>query len=287
MQSKICRQCGAADVTTGLRYASFTLRAQCAHCGGPLPLFGPLREVPCEACGKTTPITANEWGRILMFGAQGFASMNIGRHEIATGTAPHAKPACASCATPMPLDVLAVGSDASATCTCGEEIATYPAPAWLREEVPALEQLYGAEREGSPSKPTRARVEPVAMACPKCGGSLDIAADAQRTTKCTFCGASIYLPDDLWRSLHPVKTVRAWTVAFEGELLTKDKLASRAKEAAALAEIAARHEREIAQAAEAAARERAEMKRSQRTMLIVFLVLFVGGLGAIAFFSSR
>jgi hypothetical protein len=283
-----CRKCGAANAVAGLRHASFTLRAQCAHCGGPLPLLGPLREVPCEACGKTTPITANEWGRILMFASRCVSSMNIGRHEIASGFAPHAKPACASCATPMPLDALAIGTDTSAKCACGEALVTYPAPAWLRDELPALVQLYGADREASTTPATRAHVEPVVMACPKCGGSLDIAADAQRTTKCTFCSASIYLPDDLWRALHPVKTVRAWTLAFEGgTLVNKQTLADRVQEAQKVADDAARHQREITEAAEAAARERVETKRANRTMLIVAVVLFVVSVGAVAFCSSR
>ena len=227
-----------------------------------------MREVLCDACAKTTPITANEWGRIFAVGAK-VSSTKIG-HEITMDILPSAKPACGSCATPMPLDVLAIGSDATATCKCGEPLVTYPAPPWLREAVPALVQLYGADREDTTSQPTRAHVEPVAMACPKCGGSLDIAADAQRTTKCKFCSASIYLPDDLWRSLHPVKTVRAWTFAFEGALTTTEDAARRA--------------RELTEAAEAFARDRTKMKR-YRMQLIVFVVLLVAGLGAIAIFS--
>jgi hypothetical protein len=264
------------NATAGLRYASFTLRAQCAHCGGPLPLLGPLREVPCDACGKTTPITASEWGRILAAGARGVASISVGRHEITNGMAPSAKPVCASCSAPAPLDALAIGSDTSAKCACGEVLVTYPAPAWLREEVPALVQLYGADREGSSAATTRTHVEPVAMACPKCGGSLDIGGDAQRTTKCTFCSASIYLPDDLWRSLHPVKTVRAWTLASEGAVVTKADIEARASEA-----------RGVAQAAEKSARDLAAIRRSRRTMLIIFAVLMLVGLGAVALFSSR
>jgi hypothetical protein len=48
------------------------------------------------------------------------------------------------------------------------------------------------------------------MACPSCGGALKSAADTQRTTSCEFCGSSVYLPDDLWRRLHPAKKAQPW-----------------------------------------------------------------------------
>jgi hypothetical protein len=58
---------------------------------------------------------------------------------------------------------------------------------------------------------------PVLMQCPGCGGPLAITHDSPRTTRCQHCKADVYLPDDLWRRLHPAKTVREWYVRFEGE----------------------------------------------------------------------
>ncbi|MBN1150432.1 hypothetical protein JXA84_04325 [candidate division WOR-3 bacterium] len=58
---------------------------------------------------------------------------------------------------------------------------------------------------------TENSTEPVAFACPKCGGFLDIDGK-DRMVKCSFCNASVYLPDDLWMRLHPVKTITRWYV---------------------------------------------------------------------------
>ncbi len=53
--------------------------------------------------------------------------------------------------------------------------------------------------------------EPVAFACPKCGGFLDVDGK-ERMIKCSFCSASVYLPDDLWMRLHPADTITRWFV---------------------------------------------------------------------------
>jgi hypothetical protein len=203
-----------------MRFASFTLRAQCAHCGGPLPLVGPIRSIVCTACSKATPISADEWGRILKFAAQGVGSMNIGRHEIVVGTLPSPKPACATCGALVPLEA---GADTATACACGARLGSYPAPPWLAEQLPAIAQIYGADRESDGAASGVAvtsvsAMQPVVMACPSCGGGLNLTTESQRTTRCTFCRASVYLPDDLWRVLHPVKTVRAWSIGYSGKL---------------------------------------------------------------------
>jgi hypothetical protein len=63
----------------------------------------------------------------------------------------------------------------------------------------------------------------VVLNCPKCGGALTITAESTRMTPCEFCQAQVYLPDDLWQALHPVKTARRWYVRCEG--LTKGQRA--------------------------------------------------------------
>src|SRR5258708_39741314 len=61
------------------------------------------------------------------------------------------------------------------------------------------------------------------MTCPQCGGALHIPADTNRTTTCQFCSVDFYLPDDLWRRLHPVKVVEPWCVRFEGRTRHDDR----------------------------------------------------------------
>lgn len=55
------------------------------------------------------------------------------------------------------------------------------------------------------------------MGCPKCSASLDITADSQRTVACKYCETDIYLPDDLWLRLHPVKKAERWYIEYSGE----------------------------------------------------------------------
>src|SRR5262249_37196322 len=56
---------------------------------------------------------------------------------------------------------------------------------------------------------------PVIMRCPECGGSLRVTSDSARTIACDHCNNNVYLPDDLWRSLHPVKRAAFWTIAWD------------------------------------------------------------------------
>ena len=50
--------------------------------------------------------------------------------------------------------------------------------------------------------------------CPACAASLKID-DSKRTITCQYCNAEIYLPDELWHELHPVKTVKRWYILID------------------------------------------------------------------------
>ena len=206
------------------RHVSLTIRSVCDHCGGPLPLLGPLRTVACAACSKETRFSADDWGIILNHvAAHGDLSCGVGSHDIEARVRGRSEPACAACAALMPLDRLAVGTDGATICACGATLTTYPAPYWLatlrRAGWAVILQVYGADRESDGAAPSVVAADsrasaPVVMACPSCGGSLNLTGESQRATRCTFCQTSVYLPDALWRILHPVKTVRAWSIAY-------------------------------------------------------------------------
>ncbi len=203
------------------RHVRFTLRSVCEQCGGPLPLLGPFRAVACAACSKETRFSPDDWGIILNHVAvSGDLSAGVGTHDIEARVLGRGEPACAACSALMPLDRLPVGADSTTTCACGATLTTYPAPYWLtkvrRAGWAAILQIYGADRESDSvaSEADSRASAPVVMACPNCGGSLNLTGESQRATRCTFCQATVYLPDALWRILHPVKTVRAWSIAY-------------------------------------------------------------------------
>lgn len=68
--------------------------------------------------------------------------------------------------------------------------------------------LIPGDEEGASVEPVVSS-EPVAFACPKCGGNLLVNGE-NRMESCEYCETRVYLPDDLWRILHPVKTKRTW-----------------------------------------------------------------------------
>ncbi len=59
---------------------------------------------------------------------------------------------------------------------------------------------------GEPTAPA-ASTRPVRFPCPSCDASLSVDGSS-RTVECSYCHTSAYLPDDLWRRLHPVRTAR-------------------------------------------------------------------------------
>ncbi len=55
---------------------------------------------------------------------------------------------------------------------------------------------------------------PVAFQCPNCAGNLTIDG-TKRMVDCSFCDTQVYLPDDLWHTLHPVKKKKRWFLLFD------------------------------------------------------------------------
>jgi len=76
-------------------------------------------------------------------------------------------------------------------------------PAWAAKELLAIVDE-DPEQLGEKS---RAATEPVRLACPACGGGLDVDG-AHRIVSCKYCHADVQLPDDVWTRLHPRRAVR-------------------------------------------------------------------------------
>ena len=53
------------------------------------------------------------------------------------------------------------------------------------------------------------------MTCGQCGGTLEIDGST-RKVGCSFCGADVFIPDDVWVRLHPASTARRWFVLTGG-----------------------------------------------------------------------
>ena len=166
------------------------LLAVCEHCGMDLPLPGPLREVPCSHCRETNRFTAAFWEELL-----DRVDWNPRNRHL-----------------PGEYDLeVTVGEPPAALV----ERAAEP-PRWL--DVPSLRRIFGAEPE-PPEEPASVVVEqsaPVVMSCPKCSASLELDEKSRRLTTCGDCGTEVYLPDELWRRLHPVTRTERWYLEYDG-----------------------------------------------------------------------
>jgi hypothetical protein len=138
-----------------------------------------------------------------------------------------ASPECARCGKGVAVASYLTREGATTTipcASCGAASPTYPAPAWLKAQLPTALQVLGGDGDvahvqtGTDLVVNEAATKPIAMPCPSCGGGLTIGVDTDRTVNCQFCSTSVFIPDELWKRLHPVKTMLRWTVTYTGKL---------------------------------------------------------------------
>jgi hypothetical protein len=156
--------------------------------------------------------------------------------------------------------------------------------------------LIGAELDISdaPAEPAVAvqveKKKPVVLACPNCQGALKASSEAARTIACEFCQADVYIPDDLWRSLHPVKKVRPWTIVHQGFLFTADQIAKEDRQAAREAqkiELRARGEMERREAVRKEAEQRARrQERTKHAAKIATVILVLAAIAGVSIYLA-
>lgn len=214
------------------RFAGFTMRTECTRCGMPLPLNAPAEVVTCNQCQTEVRVPAALWSYALeRFECDERPPAGKMRTEVATVAGfslqlqvANMKPLCEKCSAEYPVEAVAGDAATDFACTsCGDPASTWPAPDWLRKGVPTLRQIISTDPGGATAATGQAldgqlteEPAPVAMACPQCAGSLRITAKHERIVPCQFCNTDVFLPDEVWRRLHPVKTVQWWFASFEG-----------------------------------------------------------------------
>jgi hypothetical protein len=227
------------------RYCSIKLLDKCPHCGGGLPINGVLGAVLCNNCQEQTELGARYWERVLehpdndYHERQGSFSLNFETNVRWRAE----RPACTACGAELPVDDVAVGTVGSLTCAgCGHENTTYPVPQWLAGGLPSAVQVYCGEREGAGHEAAvqaGAGARPVVLSCPQCDGALKVTSASDRLVPCQFCQADVFLPDELWKRLHPAKTSETWYIRYEGP--SQDQLERERQQAEQLR----RQEREV------------------------------------------
>jgi hypothetical protein len=271
------------------RYGSFTLRTDCKHCGQPIPVNGPVQRVHCAHCQRDVDLPDAIWPHLLGHFDEVHDTLADGAGDAKSrdvlGFPVHYEyartlPRCEKCSAPFPAERLEPGTSRDFWCvSCGDPASAYPAPEWLRGVVPNATEIYSTEPGAGPAAARGVVAEaredapkPVVMTCPQCGGALKITAETERTTTCHFCRTDVYLPDDLWRRLHPAKVVRAFYVRFDGTTETQRQAARQAER-----EQRARNEgiRRAAQAEEDAREKDEEILRLKQAAYVWVQVLYV------------
>ncbi len=205
------------------RYCSIKLLDKCPHCGSGLPVNGLLGTVLCGNCQKETNLKARYWKAVLEDPdndyLEGGGSYSLNFETDVRWKAE--RPRCVQCGEELPVDDVPVGSTDDVRClSCGRGNTTYPAPGWLSDSLPSARQVYCGERPSADQGPGELEVDdgakPVVLSCPQCKGALKVTSRSDRLVPCEYCGSDVYLPDDLWKRLHPVKTSSTWYIRYEG-----------------------------------------------------------------------
>jgi hypothetical protein len=225
-----------------MRYGCFEIRTSCSSCGQSLPLNGPYRKVTCTACFSEISIPADivsgflndfeeEYEGLEQGQGQGGTLMSgSGTYKYGTWRLP---PRCSSCKKPLP--VAEEVSEGPLRCSCGADYHLFPAPDWLKRDVPSVVFCITAGPPPGESgelelEPDEESVKPIVMSCPNCAGALSISAASERVMSCGFCNTEVYVPDAVWKRLHPVSETVEWFAGFEGSTLKQLQARRRIKD---------------------------------------------------------
>lgn len=207
----------------------------CPSCGNSVPLNGLLSRFDCPSCSSPVILSSELWSSIIELDWRtavmkpfSFQPVSEAREHTSEGSDLRVQvertflqnPCCIHCSEPLVGVVGAVPRETfSVSCSsCGERNDFFEQPEAFADKDVAVTHVAATELETSSAQATpKQRTgggQLVVMSCPNCSGGLKITTGSQRTTQCEFCSASVYIPDDLWRQLHPVKTTKTWEVMY-------------------------------------------------------------------------
>ena len=212
------------------RFACLEVRTVCNRCGQSIPVNGPYAEVTCGACFGRQTVPADIVGDFINDFEEEYQGISEGQGRGGTlmsgsGTYKYGywrlRPRCSSCKEqleipegPGPVVIECAG--------CHEKYHYFEAPEPLRKEVPSAAFCITPEAPPGPDGVERLQIDqssskPIVMSCPQCGGTLSVSSSSERIMECGYCGSEVYVPDEVWSSLHPVRTSEEWFVGLHGK----------------------------------------------------------------------
>ncbi|TET22618.1 MAG: hypothetical protein E3J78_02885 [Candidatus Cloacimonadota bacterium] len=204
-------------------FGAIEISITCPKCDHPIPLNGPLEIVHCNHCQSDITIPHDYWKGIFedMVGeiknefkeGEGSNSNIFGMFKttLMYGRL-HAR--CSNCKKDVTVDPN-IDTVVTWNCPkCSTPITVLPPPDWFRKLCPSIKLLVNADLQSKTGEETPAVSGPIVFSCPKCGGALTVDG-TKRLVPCEYCSVKVYLPDDLWIRLHPVKTKERWFIGLE------------------------------------------------------------------------
>lgn len=222
------------------RYGCFEIRTTCSSCGSPLPINGPYTRFSCTACFEDISIPQDRIADFLNDFEEEYEGLTEGQGcggtlMCGSGTFKYShwrlSPRCSSCKTP--LEISENQGESIISCSkCSAEYHAFPAPDWLRKKVPSArfiiaQQPPPGENGGFGVEIDENSTKPIVMSCPQCAGALSVSARSERIMECGYCSSEVYVPDAIWKRLHPVRKTEEWFVCFEGKNKNQLRVARR------------------------------------------------------------
>jgi len=252
------------EESTDTRYRGVRILGKCEHCGMPLPIPGPVRQLHCSHCQGLNRRSGDFWVRFFdWLDIDPQSSTFLGDQIDVRVAAP-------------PADL---------------EDDVFDAPEWVHSaDVQVVYRFFGAVREGTGDAPgplIKEAARPVVMSCPKCAAALEVTGDSERTVTCQYCQSPVYLPDPLWQRLHPVQQAAWWFIEYRGDPAQEQRaklIRARNKAQVAAERRQEQENRQRAQSVELAASETEQPARGGVSSLGLFAAILLVIGGALLFF---
>ncbi len=197
----------------------------CPDCESSVPLNALIPSIECPSCGAVLDLSVDVWKTVLDDAIEEapFTEEGMGSSTSVFGSYNYSmvrgrlQPRYQGTKEEIEDDIILAGLKNSYVThpESGEKTSVRELPPLYRNEFAGVVALIGEESSLIPGENMEDAIEvtnsshPVAFACPQCGGNLMVSGE-QRLETCKYCETRVYLPDDLWRILHPIKTKRTW-----------------------------------------------------------------------------
>ena len=211
------------------------IKTECTHCGNPLPVNAFVDKIFCDKCNKDNVFDAKLWTSLLEDKLKEISAFedSVGRpSKVMMGQYTfdmlygRKNARCNSCKTDIPDDELNKFTDKGEykCAKCSKDIFVRPATDLLKTILTSAKYIVSEDENllfpSSEKSLNQGSDKPIMFSCPSCAGNLEIDGK-ERIIECNYCHSKVYLPDDLWYSLHPVVSKERWYITFDNKIVSE------------------------------------------------------------------